>query len=63
MAKSVDNGFKLLQTKYSITRKDAENQMKKLGDFMTKTLESAGFKVTESHSMFSNFESSLDLDL
>ena len=63
MAKSVDSGFKLLQTKYAITRKDAEQQMKRLGDFMTKALESAGFKVTEGQSMFSNFESNLDLDL
>jgi hypothetical protein len=63
MAKSQEEGFKLVQSKYSITRKDAEQQMKKLMDFLTKGMESAGFKVTEKQSMFSNFESSLDLDL
>ena len=63
MAQSIDNGFKLLQSKYKITRKDAEQQMKKLGDFLSKALESAGFKATEGQSMFSNFESSLNLDI
>jgi hypothetical protein len=63
MDKSQEEGFKLLQSKYSITRKDAEQQMKKSMDFLTKGMESAGFKVTEGKSMFSNFESSLDLDL
>lgn len=63
MAKNIDNGFTFLQSKYGISRNDAEQQMKKLDDFMTKSLESAGFKVTENQSMFSNFESSLNLDL
>ena len=63
MAKSQEEGFKMVQSKYGITRKDAEIQMKKLSDFMTKSFESAGFKVTEKQSTFSNFESSLNLDL
>ena len=36
---------------------------KLLGDFLSKSLESAGFKATEGQSMFSNFESSLNLDI
>jgi hypothetical protein len=63
MAKSQEEGFKMVQSKYGITRKDAEIQMKKLSDFITKSFESAGFKVTEKQSTFSNFESSLDLDI
>jgi hypothetical protein len=63
MAKSQEEGFKMVQSKYGITRKDAEIQMKKLSDFMTKSFESAGFKVTEKQSTFSNFESNLDLDI
>ena len=63
MAKSVDSGFNLIQTKYAISRKDAEQQMKKIEDFMEKLSQSAGVKVKEVKSMFSNFESSLDLDI
>jgi hypothetical protein len=66
MAKNLDNGFKLLETKYKITRKQAEEQMKKSFDFMSKALDSAGFKSSNfegENGMFSNFESSLNLDL
>ena len=63
MAKNIDEGFKLVESKYGITRKQAEEQNKKLAQFFATIFESAGFKSTENNSMFSNFESSLNLDI
>ena len=57
-----DKAFMLIEKKYKITKKQAEEQGKKLGDFMFSALKSA-FDVVENKSKFSNFESSLDLDL
>ena len=54
--------FERIEKKYKITKKQAEEQGKKLGDFMFGALKSA-FDVVENKSKFSNFESSLDLDL
>ena len=57
-----DKAFERIEKKYKITKKQAEEQGKKLGDFMFGALKSA-FDVVENKSKFSNFESSLDLDL
>ena len=57
-----DKAFMLIEKKYKITKKQAEEQGNKLNDFIFGALKSA-FDVVENKSKFSNFESSLDLDL
>jgi len=57
-----DKAFMLIEKKYKITKKQAEEQGKKLGDFMFSALKPV-LDVVENKSKFSNFESSLDLDL
>ena len=66
--------FKLFQSKYGLSQKQVEEQMKKFGEAlmkgfekgMTQTTEQVlkeGLKGSSNTSAFSNFESSLDLDL
>jgi len=66
--------FKLFQSKYGLSQKQVEEQMKKFGEALMKGFEKGmtqateqvfeqGLKGSSNTSAFSNFESSLDLDI
>jgi hypothetical protein len=57
--------YGLLKSKYGLNQKEVEEQMKKMGEFLMGGVEQAlqeGF-TNQNQSAFSNFESSLNLDL
>ena len=69
-----DKFFKLFQSKYGLSQKQVEEQMKKFGEALMKGFEKGmtqateqvleqGLKGSSNTSAFSNFESSLDLDI
>jgi hypothetical protein len=57
--------YSLIQSKYGLTQKQVDEQMKKFGEFLMGAMETAmgGSQFTGRNNMFSNFENSLNLDL
>jgi hypothetical protein len=57
--------YSLIQSKYGLTQKQVDEQMKKFGEFLMGATETAmgGSQFTGTNNMFSNFENSLNLDL
>jgi len=57
--------YNLLQSKYGLTQQQVDEQMKKFGEFLMGSIQTAmgDSQFTGKNDMFSNFESSLNLDL
>jgi hypothetical protein len=57
--------YSLLQSKYGLTQQQVDEQMKKFGEFLMGSIQTAmgDSQFTGKNDMFSNFESSLKLDL
>lgn len=57
--------YSLLQSKYGLTQQQVDEQMKKFGEFLMGSVQTAmgNSQFTGKNGMFSNFESSLDLDI
>jgi len=57
--------YSLLQSKYGLTQQQVDEQMKKFGEFLMGSIQTAmgDSQFTGKNDMFSNFESSLNLDL
>ena len=70
ISKAGDSGdnqklYDLIQSKYGLTQQQVDEQMKKLGEFLMGSIQTSmgGSQFTGRNDMFSNFESSLNLDL
>ena len=62
METNQQQGFALLKSKYGLAQQDIEQDMQKLMDFLMGSVKSA-ISSQGNNSAFSNFESSLNLDL